>query len=454
MNPNIFTLSNGLKIIFVDTKSPSLTTLLLVGAGSRYEDKDNNGVAHFFEHMAFKGSKKYPNSFVISSTIEGLGGIFNAFTGKDHTGYWIKSTPEHFETSLDVIADMIQNPLLVVDEIEREKGVISEEINMYEDTPARKVGELFEELLYRGNSLGFDIAGQKQGINKFTKQTFVKYINNLYHPENAVLVIAGGVEQSEKVLHRVSRLIGTPPPNSSGSLKNSKQMSSPFHILSSLIENKFGNWKRGEKQTYVKIKESQVEPQTLIKYKKTEQAHFSLGFRTFSFSDRRKYILNILSAILGGGMSSRLFIQVRERRGLCYYISTGVESYSDCGNIVTQAGVTKDIGKVKEAISAILNEHKKITQGDISKDELTRAKELMKGRLLLSLEDTANVANFFGNRLLLQGKTLTPGEIIKEIEKVTIKDIVDLSKEIFVKKHLNLAVIGPFKKEDFEELDY
>lgn len=424
MKPQVATLKNGLRIVLIDTKSPSLTTLLLVGAGSRYENEKNNGIAHFFEHMAFKGSKKYPNSFIISSTIEGKGGIFNAFTSKDHTGYWIKSTPEHFETSLDVIADMIQNPLLIIEEINREKGVIAEEINMYEDTPARKVGELFEELLYKGNSLGFDIAGKKEGIVKFSKQTFIDYINSLYHPENAVLVIAGGLEKFQ------------------------------ISNLKFQINSKFQNWKNGLKASYVKIKESQISPQTLVKYKKTEQAHFSLGFRTFSFNDRRKYILNVLSVILGGGMSSRLFIQVRERRGLCYYISTGVESYSDCGNIVTQAGVSKDINKIKEAIKAILEEHKKITQGEIKEDELIRAKELIKGRLLLHLEDSASVANFFGNRLLLQNKILTPKEIIAEIEKVTIGEISKLAKDIFKQENLNFALIGPFEKKNFINLTF
>lgn len=448
MNPQIVTLKNGLKIILVDTKSPSLTTLLLIGAGSRYENEKNNGIAHFFEHMAFKGSKKYPNSFIISSTVEGMGGIFNAFTSKDHTGYWIKSTPEHFETSLDVIADMIQNPLLSPEEIEREKGVISEEINMYEDTPARKVGELYEELLYKGNSLGFDIAGKKEGIGKFDKQTFVDYINNLYHPGNAVLIIAGGLSNIKTgSTSKFFDAIGAPNPRSAKNL-----MSSPFRNCLTFVNEKFSNWKNDENTSYVKIKESQQEPQILVKYKKTEQAHFSLGFRTFSFHDRRKYILSILSTILGGGMSSRLFIQVREKRGLCYYISTGVESYSDCGNIVTQAGVTKNVSKIKEAVKAILEEHKKITQGDIKKEELIRAKELIKGRLLLSLEDTANVANFFGNRLLLQNKILTPEQIIAEVEKVNIKDIIDLSKNIFIEKNLNFALIGPFDNKDFNKV--
>ena len=354
MNPKIHNLDNGLKVMFVDTKTfPTITTILLVGAGSRYENDINNGVAHFFEHMAFKGSKKYPNSFVISSTIEGKGGIFNAFTSKDHTGYWIKSTSEHFETVIDVLSDMVLNCNLDPVEIEREKGVITEEINMYEDNPQRKIGEIFETLLYKGNPLGYDIAGDKEVIGKFERQTFTDYIESLYFPSNSVLVVAGGIGDEQKYL--------------------------------SLIKDKFSTWKDGKKISFIPISEKQKEPRLLVKYKKTEQAHFCLGFRTFSFNDERRYTASVLSAILGGGMSSRLFIQVRERRGLCYYISTGTELYEDCGNIVTQAGVTNNTDKVNEAIKTILEEHKKIKYEKIEDVELKRAKELIKGRLLLSM---------------------------------------------------------------------
>ncbi len=419
MNPEIHTLENGLQVIFIDTKTfPTITTLLLVGAGSRYENEKNNGVAHFFEHMAFKGSKKYPNSFVISSTIEGKGGVFNAFTSKDHTGYWIKSTSEHFPTVIDVISDMVLNSTLSIEEIEREKGVISEEINMYEDTPQRKVGEIFEGLLYKGNPLGFDIAGDKETIQKFDRNTFVEYINSLYHPNNSVLVIAGGIKDKDEYLQ--------------------------------MVKDKFKDWKNGEKNKYIPIIESQTKPETLVRYKKTEQAHFCLGFRTFSFKDDRKYTLSVLSAILGGGMSSRLFIQVRERRGLCYYISTGSELYEDCGNVVTQAGVTNNLTKVKEAIETILVEHEKVSKGYIKDDEMNRAKELIKGRLLLSLEDSSHIASFFGNRKLLQNKVETPEEVIKKIMAVSKEDIIKLAKEIFINKNLNFSIIGPFEKNDFD----
>ncbi len=417
-------LTNGLKVILIDTAAfPTLTTLLLVGAGSRYENKENNGVAHFFEHMAFKGSKKYPDTLVISSLIEGLGGVFNAFTAKDHTGYWIKSTNEHFKTVLDVLADMIQHPLLKEEEIEREKGVIIEEINLYEDTPYRKIGDYFEELLYDGNPLGFDIAGTKKTVKSFTRQTFVDYINKLYHPKNVVVVVAGGLGQD----------------------KNSKLK---IENYLEIIENKFTDWENGDnKAGFEPLIEKQTKPQVFVKTKKTEQAHFCLGYRTFSFYDERRYALNLLTVILGGGMSSRLFIQVRERRGLCYYISTAREFYHDCGNIVTQAGVNNDLDKIKLAVDTIIKEQEKIAKGDLKKEELKKAKELIKGRLLLSMEDSFEVGLFFGRKKLLQNELVTPQEEIAKLEKVTPEEIINLAQEIFVPSRLNFTLIGPFEKE-------
>ncbi|MCL4364432.1 insulinase family protein [Patescibacteria group bacterium] len=429
MKPRTFVLKNGLQVVLIDTKTfPTMTTLLLIGAGSRYENGKNNGIAHFFEHMAFKGSKKYPNSFVISSTIEGKGGIFNAFTSKDHTGYWIKSPVDHFETVIDVVADMVLNSKLDPVEIEKEKGVIKEEINMYEDTPQRKVGEMFESLLYKGNPLGFDIAGVKETIDSFDRTTFTDYIKNLYHPENAVLIVAGGL---------------------AGNGRNNS-----LQDYLKKIGEKFKNWKSGKREIFLPMNESQSKPQMLIKYKKTEQAHFCLGFRAFSFQDNRKYALNVLAMILGGGMSSRLFMEVREKRGLCYYISTGAELYGDVGNFVTQAGVTIDASKVKEAISTILKEHKKISSGGVKEDELERVKELLKGRILLSLEDSSNVASFIGTKKLLQDKIETPEEAIEKIMAVKSQEVIALAKELFVNRGLNLALIGPFKDSDFAGFDF
>ena len=422
------TLDNGLKVIIVDTKAfPSLTTLLLVGAGSRYENEINNGIAHFFEHMAFKGSKKYPTSMILSSTIESFGGVFNAFTGKDHTGYWIKAPARHFDTVLDVIADMIQRPLLLPEEIEREKGVIIEEINLYEDTPYRKIGEIYERLIYGTHPLGFDIAGTKKTVSAFNRSTFTDYIKNLYHPKNAVLIVAGGI-------------------STNGNHKD------PQYYLDQ-IKNQFSGWKNGVKSEYSKISLTQDKPQILIKNKKTEQAHFCLGFQAYSRVDDRKYPLTVLSALLGGGMSSRLFYEVRERRGLCYYISTSRDLYSDVGSLVTQAGVPIKIDKVKEAIEVTLKEHKKIVKGEDSKEELLKAKELIKGRLILSMEDSATVANWYGKDLLLEGEIKEMQTVMDKIDRVNTSDIVNIASDIFREQGLNLAIIGPFEdKKAFEEI--
>ncbi len=422
MKSQVFTLKNGLRLVTVDTKAfPTLSALLLVGAGSRYENKVNNGVAHFFEHMAFKGSKKYPDSFVIASTIEGLGGVFNAFTSKDHTGYWIKATNEHFVTLVDVLSDMVLTSFLLEEEIKREKGVIVEELNLYEDTPYRKVGELFENLLYPDNPLGFDIGGTKSTVNKFTRETFVDYMNQLYHPKNAVMVVAGSLNDVDK--------------------------------YKDIVEEKFSNWQDGKKAEFDRVEEKQEKPQIILRHKKTEQSHFVLGFRAYPFTDKKRYELLLLSAILGGGMASRLFIEVRERRGLCYYISTHRELYQDVGNFYTSAGITNDVDKVKEAIEVTLKEHKKISQGEVKQEQLNMAKALVKGRLLLSLEDSFNLANFYGTRLLLEEEISSPQQIIAEIEKVRLEDIISVAQDIFKPEKLNLALIGPYeKKEDFESV--
>lgn len=423
MKKHITTLPNGLRVLVVDTEAfPSLTTLLLVGAGSRYENTGNNGVAHFFEHMAFKGSKKYPTSQIIASTIDGLGGYFNAFTSKDHTGYWIKAPSEDFEQVLNVISDMVLNPLLNSEEIEREKGVIREEINMYEDTPMRKVGEIFEELLYPDDPLGFHIAGSKDGVSSFTRDTFVEYIDRLYHPSNAVLVVAGGL---------------------GGRIDDYQK----------IISEKLAGWSSGSVDKFVPVKEKQSKPQIRLIYKKTEQAHFCLGFRALPFTSDKKYVMSLLAALLGGGMSSRLFMEVREKRGLCYYIGTSGEYYHDVGSFVTQAGVTIELAKVQEAVRVTLSEHKKVASGDIEDEELVRAKELLKGRLLLSLEDSFKVASFFGTKQILENTYIEPEEVIRKIEKVSKDDIVELARRIFTPSALNFAMIGPFDKEsDFEDI--
>ncbi|MCX6732400.1 MAG: pitrilysin family protein [Candidatus Roizmanbacteria bacterium] len=416
MNTQSHTLSNGLRVLLIDTESfPTVTALVMVGAGSRYERKDNNGIAHFFEHMAFKGSKKYKTSFEISSAIEGIGGVFNAFTSKDHTGYWIKATTEHTHTLLDVLSDMILHPLLEADEIEREKGVIVEEINMYEDMPSRKVGDIFEEVMYKGSQLGFDIAGTKETVTAFNRKTFTDYIDELYHPNNAVVVIAGGL-QGKNYLPE--------------------------------IEKKFGTWKNKKTLAFEKYVGQQKKPILHIQHKKTEQVHMCIGFKSFSFTDERKYALQVLAAVLGGGMSSRLFMEVREKRGLCYYISTGRELYADTGSLVTQAGIRNDKQKIQEAINVILEEHMKIVKGTVSDEEVEKAKELLKGRYLLSLEDSMNIATMFGSKYILEGEIADTKKVLEKLKKISKKDIIAVAKQIFIPSGLTCAIIGPLGEHD------
>jgi predicted Zn-dependent peptidase len=419
MEPKIFTLKNGLRVLLIDTKAfPTLSAVLFVAAGSRYENEVNNGIAHFFEHMAFKGSKKYENSHIIASEVEGLGGIFNAFTNKDNTAYWIKATNQHIEKLTDVLSDMVLTPKLLDEEIEREKGVIIEELNLYNDTPYTKVSEIFETLLYPDNPLGFEIGGHKNTVTKFNRKTFTDYMSALYNPKNSIYVIAGGLNEH---------------------LKNTDK-------LLNMIEEKFKDWEDGKAESYEKLIEKQTKPQLKVIYKKTEQSHFVLGFRAFSRMDNRKYALSVLSVILGGGMSSRLFKEVRERRGLCYYVSTSNMFYNDAGNITSRAGVTIDIEKTKQAVDVMLKEHKKIIKGEITKDEIERAKEMIKGRFLLSLEDSFDVANYFGIKLLLEGKITDVNEYINKINKVSYDEIISVAKQVFKLENLNMAIIGPVKE--------
>lgn len=406
-------LENGLRVMIIPMKdSKSATALILVGTGSRYETRQVNGISHFLEHMFFKGTKNRPTTFEISSLIDSLGAEYNAFTGKEQTGYYVKAASEHLEIMIDVLSDMLQNSLFAKEEIEREKGVIIEEINMYEDTPARKLGDLYEGLLYGDTPLGWDIAGRKEVIMGMDRAKFEQYRSEHYSPENMIIIIAGGVEE-EFSLGLVSKYMG-------------------------------GIAKRAAK-TFEPVKEHQTSPGLLVHHKQTDQAHLYLGFRTYPLHHPDKYVLDVLSTILGGGMSSRMFINVRERKGLAYYIQSSSEQYLDAGTLYTRAGV--DLKRIEDAIKVILEEYHKISQVTVSPEELKKAKDYTRGKLILELEESRAVASFVGNQELLERQVLTEEEILDLIDKVTAQDIQRVVKDIFVGPKMNLAVIGPFKEE-------
>ncbi len=414
-------LPNGLRVLTIPMPSfESATVMVMVGAGSRYETRLNNGISHFLEHMAFKGTQKRPSSISITSIIDGMGGQFNASTGKEATNYYIKSAADKIETSMDVLSDMLLDSKFDAKEIEKEKGVIIEEMNMNEDNPMRIIGDLYENLAYGDTPLGWDIIGKKEIIKNTTREDFLSYMKSLYSAQNMVLVVAGGINSVKTV---------------------------------KLAEKYFGQMPKFDTLRYDKVEANQKKPQVVIKTKKTEQVHLALGFRTVPFNSPDKYTLEILAAILGGGMSSRLFSEVREKRGLAYYVSSSSDLYTDTGSFVAWAGV--DPKKVKDAIKVILEEHKKVQRSKfkVQSSELKKVKSYLKGHWVLAFENSMNVANHYASWEILEKKIQTLDEAMRRIDAVTVEQVENAAKKYFVKQGLNLAVIGNFTSgQEFEKL--
>lgn len=409
------TLENGLNVVVVPIlEVESVTTMVIVGAGSRYETHKNNGISHFLEHMAFKGTKKRPTAIEIASLVDGAGAESNAFTGKEFTGYYIKSAAHRVELSFDILSDMLANLLLDAKEIEKEKGVIIEEINLYEDTPPRKISDVYEALLYGDTPMGWDVAGRKEVIRSATREYFTSYMKKLYSASNMVIVVAGKVKVDE---------------------------------TQRMIDKYFGGHPTFTTEGHIAVIEGQKDPQVRIHHKKTDQAHFGIGVRTVGTTDEKnKYPLTILAAILGGGMSSRLFHEVREKRGLAYYVRTGSENYMDCGHLTTFVG--SDPKRIDEAILVIVEEYKKVQKkGEITEKELDKAKEFVKGHFVLELEDTRAVAVFYGSSWILEKELENPSVVIAKVDRVKLADVIRVAKE-FLSQPLNLAIIGNYKSDD------
>ena len=413
MSLKVRSLKNNLTVISKQVpEARSVTVLILVRTGSRYEEKRTSGIAHFAEHMFFKGTKKRPTTLEISSLIDGIGGEFNAFTSKEYTGYYIKARAKKLDLLLDVLSDMLRNSKFDKAEIGRERGVINEELRMYLDTPMKHIGDVYENLLYGDQPLGWDIIGTLKSLANIKHEDFLEFQNRYYAPENMLVSIAGGVSHDD--------------------------------ILN--ITNKYlGKLKSKNPATYLPVKFSQNKPALILVNKKTEQAHLAIGFRSYHRGHKNHYKLVVLNAILGSSMSSRLFIQLRERRGLAYYIRSVSEEYSDTGSFVAQAGVAP--ANIEEAIKVILPEFKEIAKVEVNAEELKKAKEHIKGRLVLELEDSREMALMFGLQQLLEGKIRTTEEIFKNIDAVSAQDVQKVAKDIFKNEGLNLAIIGPYKDE-------
>lgn len=405
------TLKNGLRILTVPVKgTQTATVLLMVGVGSRSESEKQAGLSHFIEHMMFKGTEKRPTTQSISEELDAIGGEFNAFTAKDKTAYYAKVDAKHITKAIDVIADIFLNSKLEQVEIDREKGPILQELSMYEDEPRRSVGDEFEKMLYPGHPMGREIVGFKETVKSFSRKDFVAYMNKFYNASETVICVAGKFEE-KKILGQ--------------------------------IEKYFVDFQVGKKATLKKVTEKQKSPQVHVKFKKTDQTHLILGARAYHQNHKDRYVLGLASVILGGNMSSRLFIEIRERRGLAYFVHTSVDTYQDCGYIGTQAGV--EHGKVEETISAILTEYKKISTEKVSDKELQNAKDYVRGRAVMGFEASDDVAMFFIDQEMHKEKILTPQEVFAKFDAVTVDDILRVCKDVFQNKKLNLAIVGPHK---------
>lgn len=413
MNTHHTKLPNGVQLVLAplhDTKAA--TILILYRIGSRYETASLNGCAHFIEHLMFKGTKKRPSTLLISKELDGVGAEFNAFTSKDHTGYYIKLAADKLPMAVDILEDMLYHSFFLEKEINRERGVVIEEINMYEDNPIMQIDDLFEQDLYgKNDQLGRSIAGPREVIRDVTRDKLLAFRDQYYLPSNMLVAVSGKFEV-ERLTKLLTKAFG----------RVTSRRSAPI----------FKPWKLGPRALRVRTK-----------YKPTEQTQMMLGVPSFGMGHKDMPALNVLSLILGGTMSSRLFITIRERLGLCYSIRSGVTVYQDVGNLAIQAGLDKT--RLQPALSAIVKELRRMCTTRVSREELTRAKEYFRGKLVLNLEDSEHIANWLGKQQLLSGKMETPEQKLAKVLQVTTTDILRVAKRVIRLNALTLTIIGAEK---------
>lgn len=401
------TLQSGLRVLTAPVEgTESVTVLVFCGAGSRYEANDERGISHFLEHMFFKGGKKYVNTQQVSAAIEGVGGDFNAFTGKEYAGYYVKVAHAQTELACDVLSDMLLHASFPPDEIDKERGVIIEEKRMYEDTPMYRAGWDFEEMMLGDCPLGWDTIGTEEVINKVTQADFQRHKDELYTPDNTVITFSGHVTR-EQALALAEKFFGA----LSGKKAKTWAPFTAFH----------------DKRVWLRKKE-------------TEQAHLVLGLPGVSSQHPDHFAQKLLGIILGGNMSSRMFLRIREARGMCYYISTDVDTYMDAGIISTRAGI--DQSRLGEAVSAIRHEYEVCARDGVEPDELQRAKDYLKGRITLSLEDSEERANFLGKQALLYPHIRDTQEYFACIDGVTKEHVDGVAARLLKTEELRLVVLG------------
>ena len=412
------TLSNGLRVVTAPMEhAKSVACFIMIAAGSRYEVQSANGIAHFAEHMFFKGTERRSSARDIAGEIDAIGGEFNAFTGKEYTGYYVKCAAEHRDTALDVLVDMLRNSRFDPEEIEREKGVIIEEMNMYIDTPRDYVDSVYDELLYGDQPLGWDIIGTKETVKAADRDTFLEYLDRWYRAPRMVAGVGGAL--GEDLIPRLEELLG--------------------------------DVADGSAEEPARVDLSQSGARVKAHHKESDQAHLRFGVHSYPIEHADRYALGMLATVLGGGMSSRLFTEVRERRGLAYYIYAHNHGYTDAGTLYAQGGV--DIARIDEAIETIVGEFRRIAEEPVANDELEKARNYSKGRLVLGLEDPRGLIMFGLRGAVLEGGVREPDEVLRSLDDVTAEDIQRVARDIIQNDRLNLALIGPFDDaERFEAL--
>jgi predicted Zn-dependent peptidase len=402
-------LPNGMRVITVHMKdTPTVTVLVMVEAGSKYESKEKNGISHFLEHMVFKGTEKRPTAFTISKELDSIGSQYNAFTSEEYTGYYAKAAPKHVSTLLDVVSDLYLNPAFDEKEMQKEKGVIIEEINMYLDLPHRHVQEIFMNLLYGDQPAGWTITGPRENIQAMERKDFVDYRNNNYVAEATTVIVAGNFDEKK---------------------------------VQKEIQQRFASLSKTKKHKKVKTIDVQTEPQVLVESRKTDQAHIVLGVRGFKAGSPQNPTIRMLNAVLGAGMSSRLFQKLREEMGVGYYVRSSYDTYTDHG--IFSVSIGADVSRVEEVVNAIIAELKRFTTELVSKEELEKTQEYIIGMMLLGLESSDSIAEFYGYQEIMRQPLKMPNDLIKEIRSVTPEKIRSMAKKLFVSKNLNLAMVGP-----------
>ncbi len=406
-------LKNGVRILTIPMEGvESIASLVLVKTGSRNETDEQSGISHVLEHMLFKGTSNYPTPLEVASAVDALGAEYNAYTGKEYTGYYIHADARHFDKAIEILSEMVTKPLIKEAELKREQGVIIEEIHMYEDLPQERVEEEFENLLFGGSTLGRLIIGSEKTVAATTPETIRAYKDKWYKGGNVLVILVGKVDKY-----------------------SAKEMET-------IIEDKFGSLESGKVESFTTVGSFGSDKSYHLK-KKTEQAHFVVGFPGYDMNHPKRFSAKVLSNLLGGTMSSRLFTEVREKRGLAYYVRAGHDPMADLGQFTIKAGVKLD--KLGEAIEVVKEQTFNIAK-TVTQKELQLAKDNIHGRIVLSLTDPMSVAQYYGHRTLVTDDIMQIGDILSELDRVDIEMVREVAQELLKESEMRVAVVGPKAK--------